>query len=322
VVGDIDDESAEWEVERIEGSRTTKGSIEYLVKWSGYEERSWEPVEHLENAKGAIEDWQAEQLDRRDTKRAKWLKKKAALDLAKAQRAGIEKEGLTAGERMKGDVGIVNKDGLQNSVGQEGVDPDGGNPDGGSSGLRRSTRIRSLAPSTVDNSPPKPLVNSLANTYTALSSAGVSQLPVPPNQSQTSLPVSVIPSPLTSTQSESPSSPAGYPSSSSPLTLTSLGSPADSTVSHRTITSTTISTVGKLPSTFPVLLQFVTDPSGSASSLNCFSPPTSSASPPSVGDSLSLDPAINHPPLSTPPAFSASVAHSSNLRITANDENP
>jgi Chromo (CHRromatin Organisation MOdifier) domain len=35
-----------------EGERTIKAEKEYLVRWKGYndDERSWEPVQHLENA--------------------------------------------------------------------------------------------------------------------------------------------------------------------------------------------------------------------------------------------------------------------------------
>ena len=55
------DGQPEWEVERIEGERIVgrKKIKEYLVKWIGYgdDERTWEPVEHLENAQSVLRDW-------------------------------------------------------------------------------------------------------------------------------------------------------------------------------------------------------------------------------------------------------------------------
>jgi len=153
IVGDVNDELAEWEVEKIEGSRTTKGSIEYLVKWLGYEERSWEPVEHLENAKGAIEDWQAEQIDRRDAKRAKWLKKKATLDLAKAQREEVQKledERSSAGDYREDDIVTGEKDDLLSMV-APGKEVSGKIKDREASGLRRSARLWATTTNSINS---------------------------------------------------------------------------------------------------------------------------------------------------------------------------
>jgi hypothetical protein len=36
-----------YEVEKIDGHRIRNGRLEYLIKWAGYRERTWEPVENL-----------------------------------------------------------------------------------------------------------------------------------------------------------------------------------------------------------------------------------------------------------------------------------
>jgi hypothetical protein len=36
-----------YEVEKIGGHRIRTGRLEYLIKWSGYRERTWEPVDNL-----------------------------------------------------------------------------------------------------------------------------------------------------------------------------------------------------------------------------------------------------------------------------------
>ena len=55
------DGQPEWEMESIEGERMVgkKRTKEYLVKWVGYgdDERTWEPVENLENAQAVLLDW-------------------------------------------------------------------------------------------------------------------------------------------------------------------------------------------------------------------------------------------------------------------------
>ncbi len=55
----IDDEE-EWEVDKVLDKRVRKGETEYLIGWkdSPPYEHSWEPVEHLENAKDAIKDFE------------------------------------------------------------------------------------------------------------------------------------------------------------------------------------------------------------------------------------------------------------------------
>jgi hypothetical protein len=56
-----DDSHPEYEVERIDGKRKTHGSMEFLVKWKGYspDERTWEPIAHLENAQDALDAWRS-----------------------------------------------------------------------------------------------------------------------------------------------------------------------------------------------------------------------------------------------------------------------
>uniref|UniRef100_A0A1B0BSX4 Chromo domain-containing protein n=1 Tax=Glossina palpalis gambiensis TaxID=67801 RepID=A0A1B0BSX4_9MUSC len=45
----LDENSQEYYVERVEGKRTINGRVEYLLKWAGYDssENTWEPVENL-----------------------------------------------------------------------------------------------------------------------------------------------------------------------------------------------------------------------------------------------------------------------------------
>lgn len=49
----------EYEVERIDGERQIGGLTEFLVKWKGYpaEERTWEPMAHLDHSQHAIYVW-------------------------------------------------------------------------------------------------------------------------------------------------------------------------------------------------------------------------------------------------------------------------
>ena len=55
----IDDEK-EWEIEKVLDKRTRKGETEYLIGWKDCPpyEASWEPMEHLENVKKAIMDFE------------------------------------------------------------------------------------------------------------------------------------------------------------------------------------------------------------------------------------------------------------------------
>ena len=64
----------EYEVERIEGEWKIKGKKEFLVKWKGYgdAERTWEPLEHLDNARNVLDEWTVQSsnkapVDRTDT---------------------------------------------------------------------------------------------------------------------------------------------------------------------------------------------------------------------------------------------------------------
>ena len=60
----LDDQGLKtYEVERIVGERKRRGKgkiqMEYLVQWKGYtaDERTWEPVSHLDGAREALDEW-------------------------------------------------------------------------------------------------------------------------------------------------------------------------------------------------------------------------------------------------------------------------
>jgi Chromo (CHRromatin Organisation MOdifier) domain len=54
IAGDL-----EYEVKEILDSRIVRGKLKYLVDWDGYgpDERSWEPVDHVQNAADAVESF-------------------------------------------------------------------------------------------------------------------------------------------------------------------------------------------------------------------------------------------------------------------------
>ena len=43
-----------FEVEKIISSREKKGEKQYLIKWVGYKEETWEPLDHLKGVKAMI----------------------------------------------------------------------------------------------------------------------------------------------------------------------------------------------------------------------------------------------------------------------------
>lgn len=54
------DRESEWEIERIINKRRSRGRVEYLVKWRGYDthDNQWLPVSQMTNAQGAIRDFE------------------------------------------------------------------------------------------------------------------------------------------------------------------------------------------------------------------------------------------------------------------------
>ena len=57
---DLEDSPDEWEVEEIKGTARIDGTRHYLVKWTGWpsEYNSWEPTEHLANAKKLVDQFE------------------------------------------------------------------------------------------------------------------------------------------------------------------------------------------------------------------------------------------------------------------------
>ena len=53
------DSMKEYEVKWIEGEQKIKGKKEFLVKWKGYSdaERTWKPLEHLDNMQSVLDEW-------------------------------------------------------------------------------------------------------------------------------------------------------------------------------------------------------------------------------------------------------------------------
>ena len=51
------DSVEEYEVDRIEGERKVGKESQFLVKWKGYEERTWEPMSNMTNAQETIDAW-------------------------------------------------------------------------------------------------------------------------------------------------------------------------------------------------------------------------------------------------------------------------
>ena len=55
----------EYEIEKVLKKRLRKGKPEYFVKWKGYDETTWEPLENLKNAKSLIDKFEQEQVMRK-----------------------------------------------------------------------------------------------------------------------------------------------------------------------------------------------------------------------------------------------------------------
>ena len=62
---ELDVDEKEWDVDSIIGKREVDGSVQYRVRWSGFSESdaTWEPLEHLDNAAGLIDAFEAQQAE-------------------------------------------------------------------------------------------------------------------------------------------------------------------------------------------------------------------------------------------------------------------
>lgn len=59
-----DDEEPSYEVEEILDSRLRYGKQQYLVRWSGYEDPTWEPIRNLDNCEDLLSDYEARRSSR------------------------------------------------------------------------------------------------------------------------------------------------------------------------------------------------------------------------------------------------------------------
>ena len=56
-------EEEEYEVEKILDKRLMKGKMEYLVKWIGWEEGTWEPAQNLDGSQNLIDIFEKAELE-------------------------------------------------------------------------------------------------------------------------------------------------------------------------------------------------------------------------------------------------------------------
>ena len=78
----------EYEVKEVLDSRVQRNKLQYLVEWNRYgpEERAWEPVENLENAKETVTEFHHCHLNRPS---------EADLTNRKSRRSSVHKKGDT-----------------------------------------------------------------------------------------------------------------------------------------------------------------------------------------------------------------------------------
>jgi len=66
-------DTPEYEVEKVLKKRTRKGKVEYFVKWKNFDETTWEPLDHLQNARKLIDSF--DNVQETESANAKNLKK-------------------------------------------------------------------------------------------------------------------------------------------------------------------------------------------------------------------------------------------------------
>ena len=47
----------EYEVEQVHDTRRHRGKVQYLIQWRGYQEKTWEPLEHLRHSSDLVEQF-------------------------------------------------------------------------------------------------------------------------------------------------------------------------------------------------------------------------------------------------------------------------
>merc|ERR1712110_28663 len=90
-----DEEEEEWEVEKVVGRRVEEEEVQYLVKWVGWEEATWEPELNLAGSETLISDYQTSQTSDYQTSQAAGSKEPNVLENltnCEKQEADSEKE--------------------------------------------------------------------------------------------------------------------------------------------------------------------------------------------------------------------------------------
>jgi hypothetical protein len=91
-----------YEVEKVVGKRTDKGSTEYQIKWKGFKQKTWEPLSGLVEVAELIDDYEREQDELRRNKMRSKNQKYIAKTINATKKIAKEDRPLTAKKKMIG----------------------------------------------------------------------------------------------------------------------------------------------------------------------------------------------------------------------------